>query len=295
MSRKFGWALASIVALGVAGVGSAQAADLPVKAPPPPPAPVWNWTGFYIGGSVGGIWNDTRADVFPTGCFLNTAPGTGCGGAGPGLSGVAANPIRSDSVRFNDGRFIGGGQAGYNWQAGKWVFGVEGDISWTGINQMIATSKTMTPPLAGFMLHTEAMKQDWLATLRGRAGVTVTPNFLLYATGGLAIAHVQTAGAVAFTVTPDLYGGSNDETRAGWTVGGGGEWMITPNWSVKAEYLFVDLGKQSVNLPCLNTGICGSPPQPAPGASYQTDFHFREHVARVGLNYHFGGPIVAKY
>src|ERR1700676_991259 len=138
MSRKFGWALASIVALGVAGVGSAQAADLPVKAPPPPPAPVWNWTGFYIGG----IWNDSRADVFPTGCFITSVT---CG------LGPVANPIRSDSVRFNDGRFIGGGQAGYNWQAGKWVFGVEGDISWTGINQTIATSKTMTPPLAGFM------------------------------------------------------------------------------------------------------------------------------------------------
>jgi outer membrane immunogenic protein len=96
-------------------------------------------------------------------------------------------------------------------------------------------------------------------------------------------------------VTPDLYGGSNDETRAGWTAGGGGEWMFAPKWSIKAEYLYVDLGKQSVNLPCLNPGICGSPPQVAPGASYQTDFRFREHIARVGVNYHFGGPVVAKY
>ena len=101
------------------------------------------------------------------------------------------------------------------------------------------------------------MKEDWIATIRGRAGFLVTPAFLLYATGGLAFAHVQTASAVAFTVTPDLYAGGYDETRVGYTVGGGGEWMIAPKWSIKAEYLFVDLGKQTVNLACLNTGICG--------------------------------------
>ena len=294
MKRHFGWALASVVAVGIGGLGAASAADLPMKAPPMVAPVIYSWTGFYIGGSVGGIWNDTRADVYPTGCFLNSAP-AGCGGLAPGLSGVAFNPIRSDSVTLNQGRFIGGGQAGYNWQRDKWVFGVEGDISWTGINQTILTTKTMTPPLAGLMVHSEGMKEDWLATFRGRAGFVVTPALMLYATGGLAVAHVQAAGAVAFTVTPDIYGGGYDETRLGWTVGGGGEWMIAPKWSIKAEYLYVDLGKQTVNLPCVNTAICGFPPQPAPGASYATDFRFHEHIARVGLNYHFGGPVVAKY
>ena len=292
MKTRLGWALASAMLLG--GIGSASAADMAVKAPPPPPAPIWTWTGFYIGGSVGGKWNDTNVDIYPTGCFLNAAP-NGCGGAAPGLSGVAANPIRSDSTHLGQSRFIGGGQAGYNWQSGNWLLGVEGDISWTGLNQSIITTKTMTPPLAGFMVHSEAMKEDWLATFRARAGFVVAPSFLLYATGGLAVAHVQTASAVAFTVTPDIYAGTFDETRAGWTVGGGGEWMIARNWSIKAEYLYVDLGKQTVNLACVNTGICGAPPQPAPGASYANDFRFREHVARVGLNYHFGGPVVAKY
>ena len=286
MKTRFGWALASAMLLG--GIGSAYAADMAVKAPPPPPAPIWTWTGFYIGGSVGGKWNDTRVDDYPTGCFLTSAT---CGlGTTPGV-----NAIRSDSITLNQGRFIGGGQAGYNWQAGKWLFGVEGDISWTGINQTVITTKTMTPPLAGFMVHGDAMKEDWIATIRGRVGWVVAPSFLLYATGGLAVAHVQTASSVAFTVTPDLYAGSFDETRAGWTVGGGGEWMIAPKWSIKAEYLYVDLGKQTVNLACVNTGICGSPPQVAPGASYAADYRFREHIARVGLNYHFGGPVVAKY
>jgi outer membrane immunogenic protein len=285
MKTRFGWALASAMLLG--GIGSASAADMAVKAMPPP-APVWNWTGFYIGGSVGGKWNDTRVDDYPTGCFLTSAT---CGlGTTPGV-----NAIRSDSVRFNDGRFIGGGQAGYNFQSGRFVGGVEGDISWTGINQTLITSKTLSPPLVGVMVHGDAMKEDWIATFRGRAGFTVTPSFLLYVTGGLAVAHVQTASAVAFTTTADTYAGSYDETRAGYTVGGGGEWMIAPKWSIKAEYLFVDLGKQTVNLACTAPGICTSPPQVAPGATYAADYRFREHIARVGVNYHFGGPVVAKY
>jgi outer membrane immunogenic protein len=283
MKTRFGWALASAMLMG--SIGSAYAADMAVKAPPMPVA-VWNWTGFYIGGNVGGIWDDTRTDVYPTGCFITSVT---CGG------GVANNPIRSDSSRLNDPQFIGGGQAGYNWQSGRFVGGIEGDISWTGINQTLFTTKVLTPPLAGVMVHGEAMKQDWLATIRGRAGFTVTPSFLVYATGGLAFGRVQLVASNAFSVTPDVYAGTYDETRAGWTVGAGGEWMIAPKWSVKAEYLYVDLGKQGVNQACLNTGICGSPPQVAPGASYQTDFRIHEHIARVGVNYHLGGPVVAKY
>jgi outer membrane immunogenic protein len=286
MKTGLGWALASAMLFG--SIGSAAAADMPMKAMPmkAPPVAVYNWTGFYIGGSVGGIWNDTRSDTYPTGCFITSVT---CGG------GVANNPIRSDSVRLNDSRFIGGGQAGFNWQNGRFVGGVEGDISWTGLNQAIITSKTLSAPLAGVMVHGDGMKQDWLATLRARAGFTLAPQFLLYATGGLAFGHVQAASAVGFTATPDLYAGSYDDTRFGWTVGAGGEWMITQNWSVKAEYLYVDLGKQGINLACLNTGICGSPPQVPPGASYQADYRFRENIARVGLNYHFGGPVVARY
>jgi outer membrane immunogenic protein len=279
MKTRFGWVLASAMLLG--GIGSASAADMAVKAMPPP-APIWTWTGFYIGGNAGGIWNDTRVDVYPTGCFLTNVA---CGG------GPAANPIRSDSNTLNQGRFIGGGQAGYNWQSGRFVGGVEGDINWTGINQTNLYTKTMTAPLTGVMVHAEGMKQDWLATLRGRAGFTVTPSFLLYATGGLAFGHVQTTTAVAFTTTADVYAGGSDDTRFGWTVGGGGEWMIAPKWSVKAEYLYVDLGKLGVNQPCI-TAVCTAF---APPPSYQADFRIHEHIARVGLNYHFGGPLVAKY
>jgi outer membrane immunogenic protein len=279
--RRHLWAFASVILLG--GLGSAMAADLPVKAPPVV-APIWSWTGFYIGGNVGGAWNDTRDDVFPTGCFLTT-----CGGGPP------FNPIRSDSVRLSGSGFTGGAQAGYNWQRDKWVFGIEGDINYNGVNDRSAINRPLAAPLAGNFIHTETDNLQWFGTLRGRAGVTVTPSFLLYGTGGLAFGEVKSASAVSFTTTADTYAGTLDDTRVGWTAGVGGEWMIAPKWSIKAEYLYIDLGKASYTQACTNLAVCGSPPQVAPGATYQTDLRVHENILRVGLNYHFGGPVVAKY
>lgn len=280
MKTRFGWALASAMLLG--GIGSANAADMAVKAPPMAPAPIWTWTGFYIGGNVGGIWNDTRDDVFPTGCFLfNVACGLG----------PTVNPLRSNSVRLNGSGFTGGGQAGYNWQSGRFVAGFEADINFSGINDSSFINRPVAAPLAGNFIHSETDKLQWFGTFRGRAGFTVTPSFLLYATGGLAFGQVKSASAVAFTATTDVYAGSLDETRFGWTVGAGGEWMIAPKWSIKAEYLFVDLGRSSYTQVCI-TAVCTAF---APPPSYQTDLHNRYNIARVGLNYHFGGPVVAKY
>jgi outer membrane immunogenic protein len=283
MKTRFGLALASVMLLG--SIGSAYAADMAVKAAPPlpPPAPNWLWTGFYVGGNVGGIWNDTRDDVYPTGCFFVPA----CSGTP-----VAANPARSDSVSLNGSGFTGGVQAGYNWQSGRFVGGIEADINYSGINDSNSINRAIVSPfLAGNFVHSETEKLQWFGTFRGRAGFTVTPSFLLYATGGLAFGQVKSVSNTAFTTTTDVYTGSLDETRVGWTVGGGGEWMIGPNWSVKAEYLYIDLGKTGYTQRCI-TAVC-VPFVPAP--TYQTDLRVRENVARVGVNYHFGGPVVAKY
>jgi outer membrane immunogenic protein len=106
---------------------------------------------------VGGAWNNTRDDVYPTGCFLT---GVACGG------GVPLNPLRSDSVRLNGSGFTGGGQAGYNWQAGKWLFGIEGDISYVGINYSNFINRPVAAPLVGFFVN-ETEKNGWLGTLRG--------------------------------------------------------------------------------------------------------------------------------
>ena len=123
--------------------------------------------------------------------------------------------------------------------------------------------------------------------------MTVTPSFLIYATGGLAVGRIRSATTVSFTAAGDTYVGTNADTRAGWTVGAGAEWMLTPNWSIKAEYLYVDLGTSSYTNVCTTPAICVTPfAQPA---SYRTDLRVHEDIARVGLNYHFGGPMVASY
>jgi outer membrane immunogenic protein len=281
MNTKLIALLSGIIGLGAAG--AASAADMAVKARPlPPPAPIFTWTGFYIGVNGGGVWNDTRDDVFPTGCFL-TNPA--CGGGPPN------NPLRSDSVRLTGTGWTIGGQAGYNWQADRWVFGIEGDINYNSINDGSAINRPLAAPLVGNFIHSETDKLQWFGTLRGRLGVAVAPNFLLYGTGGLAFGGIKSATAVAFTSTTDAYAGSIDDTRFGWTAGAGGEWLVTPNWSIKAEYLYIDLGKASYTNACF-TAVCGAF---VPPPSYQTDLNIRQHVARVGLNYHFGGPVVAKY
>jgi outer membrane immunogenic protein len=286
MNRNLGWVLVSIISLGIGGLGVASAADMPLKAPPPPPIAVYNWTGFYVGLNAGGAWNDTRDNVYPTGCFID--PAVLCGGA------LTNNPLRSDSVRLSGSGFTGGGQVGYNWQSGKFVGGIEGDINYLGINDGSSINRPLAAPLVGNYIHSETDKLQWFGTFRGRAGFTVTPSFLVYATGGLAFGGVKSASATSFAATTDTYAGTLDETRVGWTVGGGGEWMIAPKWSIKAEYLYVDLGKTGYTQACTAPGICTSPPQVSP-ASYQTDLRVRENIVRVGVNYHFGGPIVAKY
>jgi outer membrane immunogenic protein len=271
----------SAVALSAVG---ASAADMAVKALPMAAPIAYNWSGWYVGVNAGGAWNDGRDDVFPTGCFLIVG---GCGA-------IADNPKRSDSVRLNGAGFTGGAQAGYNWQRERWVFGIEGDINFNGINDGSSINRPVVAPLVGNFIHSETAKQEWFGTLRGRVGMTVTPSFLLYGTGGLAFGQVRSASTVSFTSTADTYAGSIDQTRAGWTLGAGGEWMIAPKWSIKAEYLYVDLGKVSYTQACTNLPVCGSPPQVSP-ASYQTDLRVRENIVRVGLNYHFFAPVVAKY
>jgi outer membrane immunogenic protein len=282
MNRHFGWALALIASFGASQAMAADLAARPyTKAPPAVAAALYNWTGPYVGFNAGAVLNDTRDDIYPTGCFLTGA----CGGV------ATSNPLRSDSVRLNQVGFTGGVQGGYNWQRDRWVFGVEGDINYNGINDGSFINRPLAAPLAGNIVHTETDKLQWFGTLRGRAGVTATPNLLLYATGGLAFGQIKSASVTTFTLGGDTYIGSLDDTRVGWTVGGGGEWMVAPNWSIKGEYLYVDLGKAGYNQACVVA--CGVI---VPPLSYQTDLRIREHIARFGVNYHFGAtPVVAKY
>jgi outer membrane immunogenic protein len=177
--------LGSIAA--VAMITSATAADLPVKAPPPAPvmAPVWNWSGFYIGVNGGYSWGRSSRDLN----FFNP------------LNGVTLTTGTGGGRDLDGGVF--GGQLGYNWQTGNWILGIETDAQWTGQKG----STTVLCPVAGCFpgRGTAAALSDeleWFGTFRGRGGVLVTPSFLLYVTGGLAYGSLQTeVGLSGFTAT----------------------------------------------------------------------------------------------
>jgi outer membrane immunogenic protein len=287
--------LGSIALLAMAMPLAAQAADLPpapaYKAPVyvPPPS---NWTGFYIGLNAGVAIDRSSYELDPAGCFLS-AGANNCG-----VGGLAANPFRTFTSNLNNTGFTGGGQAGYNYQTGMVVWGVETDLNWNGVRESVNTNNILTGPLVGGNALTSVTQElDWFGTARGRLGITPTPTLLLYATGGLAYGGVKSTTNVLFPVTccaGDGYTGAASTTRVGWTAGGGAEWMFAPNWSAKVEYLYIDLGKFSYNDPCV-TPVC---PLIATNtaAAYLTNATTREQVIRAGLNYHFNwGPVVARY
>jgi outer membrane immunogenic protein len=219
--------VAICVGLGLAvAAQSAFAADLSVaplyKAPPPQFSQVYDWTGFYLGVNGGGGWGHSGWRDVSTGV---------------GLSGGQV-----------------GGTAGYNWQIGRAVVGLEGDLDWSGV-QGTATSAGCP---AGC-----STSDSWLGTVRGRVGYAFD-RFLPYVTGGLAVGDIKAA-------TPGFPGATN--TNTGWTVGGGVEVSLPGNWSAKAEYLHVDLGSFDCGA------ACGLP-------SDTVSMH--DNLVRAGVNYRFG-------
>jgi outer membrane immunogenic protein len=273
------------VALGVvAGLllcaSAASAADMAVKARPAPlPVPVFSWTGCYIGVNGGGIWSDSNRHVQPTGQYLVDPFYT----TRPELLAYVTQDYRVDKSGGT-----AGGQIGCNYQSGAWVFGIEGDAEWTGISDTFSTTYPQTPFFNGGALVARTLtvshQLDALGTIRGRLGYAFD-RLLVYGTGGLAIGRVRSAFFQNFFTAGVTDIGSASETRFGWTVGAGLEYAFSPNWSAKAEYLYVDLGSFSYN----------SPASDDPRYLWTTTVTTREHIGRVGINYRFGGPVVAKY
>jgi outer membrane immunogenic protein len=285
MNRSFAGVFALIVSLG--NIGAVSAADMAVKARSAAIAPVYAWSGWYAGLNAGAAVNDSSYNLDPTGCYL-----LGCG-----VGGFAGQPARTYSTSLSGTGFTGGGQIGYNHQfSSAWVAGLEADVNYNGLRQSDAVVQNLPPPIyfaGSTFVHTVTTSLDWFGTLRGRVGLLASPNILLYGTGGLAYGQVRSSTIAVFPPpnAGDTYPGSMSTTRAGWTAGGGGEWLVGGNWSLKAEYLYVDLGRNSYAAPCVSA-ICTAF---AVNPSYTTTVTTREHVVRVGVNYHLGGPVVAKY
>jgi outer membrane immunogenic protein len=272
---------------------SARAADMPARPYTKAPVmvdPGYNWTGFYIGGNVGGAFDRSNASIAPT--SPTTCVVTLAGACLPNNAFANELPYLTNSTGFNQAAFTGGLQAGYNRQFGKYVVGVETDFNFTGgsnSSTINATGPLLTP---AFFPETISHKLDWFGTVRGRLGVTPVDRLLLYATGGLAYGRVASSTSITFN-TPGIFfpfAGSASTIGTGWTVGGGGEWAFADHWSAKLEYLYVDLGTMSY------LSGNGNPTGRATPSFFQTDVTTREHIVRAGVNYKFDwGPVVAKY
>jgi outer membrane immunogenic protein len=207
--------LSAGVGLFVCAIGTqpSLAADLPIEKPfymAPVAAPIFNWSGFYLGGHVG--YGQGKYDV-------DTATVVG---------GVV---VDTASNAFNLDGWLAGGQIGFNWQVDQLVFGIEGDMSWTDIGGDFQYDPLRPEAIAGADI-------DWLATLRGRVGIAYDRT-LLYATGGLAWAK-DLGFANSVIVAGDR--ATSSGMRTGWAAGGGLEHAVTDKLSINAEYLYVDLG-----------------------------------------------------
>jgi outer membrane immunogenic protein len=268
--------VAALFTIAISAVG-ASAADLPVKAPAMM-APVYSWTGFYLGVNAGGVWSESDPNttvVFsPTGYFAASSTNPAIGGAG-------------DQQMHRSG-FTGGGQFGYNWQVNNAVVGLEADFNYFGVRGSV-TGGAVYPCCAptAFTINS-SMSSDWLATFRGRAGFLATPALLLYATGGLAVADLKANWLFTDTFATARETASISTTRAGWTLGAGGEYALMNGWSVKAEYLYVDLGRATTTSTNL-TAVFGGVAVPFPTNVFSHAIDLRANIARVGLNYKFGG------
>jgi outer membrane immunogenic protein len=296
----------------VIGSAAAFAADLPARTYTKAPAyvdPGYNWSGFYAGVNVGYSWGRSSGtlSLSDAGTIVNSASG-----------------------RFNMDGVIGGGQIGYNWQKSNWVFGLEADIqgsdekgststacaggSATGTTVAAVSSACSLGHLGDTIIGNVAAlpvtdslseKLEWFGTVRGRIGPTITPTLLAYVTGGLAYGQVSATNTVSGVnitnpggqgvnggtiLTPVSGSLSKTSTKAGWTVGGGVEGVVSGRWTAKLEYLYVDLGNVSGSFV---TPVVG----PSGGfltSSYRS--HITDNILRVGLNYRFdSAAVVAKY
>ncbi|MGA7311350.1 MAG: outer membrane beta-barrel protein [Pseudolabrys sp.] len=252
--KRFLLATVSVVAL----TSVARAADMPAAMPTKErmyaPAPIVDWTGGYFGIQGGGVLHDTKfnEDGFFTASTLPT--------------------------RIEDRKTGGtaGAVLGYNWQQGRFVYGVEGAWNWVEVR-----SRQFPLSLSGFPVLT-SYNVNGLATLRGRIGLAFDRT-LVYATGGAAIGNIDNSVDLIGTggASGRISSFTQKQTKAGWVVGGGVEQMLSPHWTFSAKFHYIDLGRTTVSCSsatdfenCVSIG-------------YRGEFSNRLIMGLVGLAYKF--------
>ena len=215
MHRNHVWSALIVGGLAAASAPAASGADLrayPVKALPA--APVFDWSGIYVGGHAGYA-----------------------GGGKDWYIPSASGPSLQSHVNLEGA--LAGGQIGINQQFGHLVLGIEGAMAWSGLRG------SSSLPIGSFSLAF-GDRADWLATVTGRAGFAVD-RWLVYVRAGAAWAHER--HSFDAVLPPGTLALQGDETRTGWLVGGGVEWALAGNWSARLAYDYIDFGQRRIDLP----------------------------------------------
>jgi outer membrane immunogenic protein len=258
--RKLLVGIVTVVAAGamgqIAGISNAWAADLPMMTKAPVLTPSYDWSGFYAGGQVGGGWYKSQTTdldgtaAFPTGTVFNPVNGSG---------------------------ILGGGYAGFNYEANRMVIGIDGDYSWANLN---GSEATVGP--TGFTSSANS-KVSWIATVAARVGYAAN-NFLYYGKFGGAWAGFSSNGVTTNPAGIAVTNTGSSDTRNGFTVGAGVEWGFASNWSAKLEYDYVTFGTTNFSdmLTSVATGVVTTPARSA-----ISDLH----MVKVGFSYRFNPRI----
>jgi outer membrane immunogenic protein len=267
----------AVYGLGLAAA-PAFAADMPfpVKAPPIVAAPAYSWSGFYVGANVG-----FGGDKFnyPFYAFQRQLQAE-----------APALETRVDgNLSLTSSGFFGGGQIGYNHQFhNNIVLGIEGDFQWSGIDGKLASSGILVSNNGNLVSNTVfevGSEVEWFSTIRGRLGYA-WDRTLLYATGGAAVGKVKSHGSISVSnangPVPQLTGMvSASDTQWGWTAGAGLEYALAPQWTFKTEYLYIDLGRQTLFSGVINDVANGF------SAGAGIDVKTTLHTVKAGVNYRF--------
>lgn len=249
--------------LTVTAMAGPDGKDLTHVGPSLEPACDYSWTGFYLGARLGGGFNDSDFKAH-----------------GEPVAGFTIDPEHQD---LDADGFIGGGELGFNWQIGKFfVLGAEADFSGSAMSDdttRLHFVPQIFPAGADVPLHS-SQDINWFGTLRGRVGFVPWCRFLIYGTAGFAFAGVD--DSVAFDLRPfggaASYPASHSDAETGWTAGGGIEYAISQHWTIKAEYLYLDVGDQTeIGHPV--------PANPPFQVRYNWDAQF--HTFGAGLNFKF--------
>lgn len=248
--------------------GSAYAADLPTKAPVKAD-PLVQWAGFYVGAHAGYAWGTANFNT-------TVGPPAACGGSPINCTAIEA--VENQALRPNG--FAGGILAGYNFQNGKLVYGLEADI--TGLTGSASRTQTALFPVGGCCFTiSQKVSADWMATLRPRVGYAFD-RALVYVTGGLAVAQLKYIEQATDTAG-DIENTNISKVKAGYALGAGLEYALTDRWSLRAEYLYTNFGRMSADTQAFITYVAPTPLI----YSHRVDFSYS--TARAALTYRFGG------